>query len=104
MAIVYATDENFRELTAEGPVVVDFFSKTCVPCKMLAKVLEEVDDEFPFVNIAKVDIDDCPKTAEEFAGSGSPDIYYYKDGKVAAHDIGFGMKSEVMDRIASIMY
>ena len=75
MAIVYATDENFRELTAEGPVVVDFFSKTCVPCKMLAKVLEEVDDEFPFVNIVKVDIDDCPKTAEEFAVSGIPDIY-----------------------------
>ena len=39
MAIKYATDETYEELVSEGVVIVDFFSKTCGPCKMLAVVL-----------------------------------------------------------------
>ena len=102
--ITYATDENFDELVKDGVVVVDFFGKTCVPCKMLAKVLEEVDDEFPFVNIVKVDVDDCPKTSERFEVNGIPDVYFYKDGQIAAHDVGFGNKQMFMDRLSEVLY
>ena len=102
--ITYATDENYEELVKDGVVGVDFFGKTCVPCKMLAKVLEEVDDEFPFVNIVKVDVDDCPQTSERFEVNGIPDIYFYKDGKIAAHDVGFGNKQTFMDRLSEVLY
>lgn len=104
MAITYATDENYDDLVSEGVVLVDFFGKTCGPCKMLARVLEEIDDEFPFVNIVKVDVDDCPKRSEEFEINGIPDLYYYKDGKVVMHEPGAVDGDYIKERLAGILY
>jgi len=104
MAIKYATDENFKEMVSEGVVLVDFFTKTCGPCKMMAAVLEELDDELPFLDIVKVDCDDCPKTSEEFKIVGIPDVYYYKDGEVKFHQAGATSLDEVRENIGKIMY
>ena len=104
MAIKYATDATFEELVKEGVVIVDFFGKTCGPCKLLAKVLEELDDEFPFLNIVKVDVDECPEKAAEFKVNGIPDVYYYKDGQVVAHETGFGNKEMVTAKLSEILY
>lgn len=104
MAIKYATDETYAELVKEGVVLVDFFGKTCGPCKLLAVVLEELDDEFPFINIVKVDVEECPKTSEQFKINGIPDLYYYKEGQVVTHETGFGSKDMVLDTLAKILY
>lgn len=104
MAITYATDQNYYDLVSEGVVLVDFFGKTCGPCKMLARVLEEIDDEFPFVNIVKVDVDDCPERAAEFKINGIPDLYYYKDGKILSHEPGAVDGDYIKERLAEILY
>lgn len=104
MAIQYATDETYSDLVKEGVVLVDFFGKTCGPCKMLAVVLEELEDEFPFLNIVKVDVDDCPETAKQFNINGIPDLYYYKDGQIVTHETGFGSKDMVLSSLAKILY
>ncbi len=104
MATIYATDENYKELVSEGVVLVDFFGKTCGPCKMLARVLEELEDEFPFLNIVKVDVDECPKTSEEFQIEGIPDLYYYKDGQVLFHEPGAVDGAYIRERLAKILY
>lgn len=104
MAITYATDETYQALVKEGVVLVDFFGKTCGPCKMLARVLEELEDEFPFLNIVKVDVDECPKTAEEFQINGIPDLYYYKEGEVLHHEPGAVDGAYIRDRLAEILY
>ncbi len=104
MAIQYATDENFRELISEGAALVDFFGKTCVPCKMIAKVLEELEDEFPFVNIVKVDVDECPKLSKEFKINGIPDLYFYKDGQIVSREIGAVDEDTIREHLAEILY
>lgn len=102
--ITYATDSNFHALIAEGPVMVDFFGKTCGPCKMIAKVLEALDDEFPFINIVKVDTDDCPQVTEEYKISGIPDLYFYKDGKLVARELGAVSEDVIHGHLAEILY
>lgn len=104
VTIRYATDETYKELVSEGVVIVDFFTKTCVPCKMMTMVLEELDDEFPFLNIVKVDCDECPKTSEEFEIMGIPDLYYYNDGEVIFHESGAVDADHVKEKLANILY
>lgn len=102
--MIYATDENYKELVSEGIVIADFFGKTCVPCRMIAPVLEELEDEFPFIKIVKVDIDDCPGIADEFNIDGIPDLYYYKDGAVVFHETGAVTKEEIKVYLSKILY
>lgn len=104
MAITYATDTTFDQMVSEGIVLVDFFGKTCGPCKLLAVVLEEIEDEFPFINIVKVDVDECPETAARFKVNGIPDTYFYKDGEIVAREVGFGGKEVIMGQLAKILY
>lgn len=102
--IVYATDETYKELVKDGAVMVDFFGKTCVPCKTIAGIIEDLDDEFPFVKFVKADIDDCPQTADEFKVDGIPDMYFYKDGKVVSHEVGAVPEDIVKENLAKILY
>ena len=101
---VYASDETFHDLVKEGAVIVDFFSKTCIPCKMIARVLEELEDEFPFLQIVKVDVEECPKTSDEFHVNGIPDMYYYKDSEIIAHEVGAVGPEVIREHLAEILY
>ncbi len=102
--ITYAADESFYELIKEGPVVVDFFGKTCGPCRMIGRVLEKLDDEFPFLNIVKVDVDECPAVAADYGVNGIPDLYFYKDGDLIRHEIGAVSPNVLRGCIAEILY
>lgn len=102
--ITYATDSNFHELIAQGSVMVDFFSKTCGPCKMIARVLDSLDDEFPFIHIVKVDVDECPKVSEEYGITGIPDLYFYSDGRLASRELGAVSEDVIRSHLAEIIY
>lgn len=102
--ITYATDSDFHELIAQGCVMVDFFGKTCGPCKMIARVLEDLDDEFPFLNIVKVDVDECPKVSKEYDIQGIPDLYFYKDGQLVTRELGAVSEDVIRSHLAEILY
>ena len=44
-------------LNAKGTVIVDFYGTWCMPCKMLAPIVEKVVEENNF-KLAKVDVDE----------------------------------------------
>lgn len=102
--IQYATEENYQSLVSEGVVLVDFYGVNCQPCKMLARVLEELDDELPFLNIVKVDTDECPNLSKEFNIYGIPDVYFYKDGEVVFHQSGLIDPDEIKEKLSQLLY
>ena len=104
MATIYATDETFDDLVSEGVVLVDFTATWCGPCKMLAKVLEELEDELPFVNIVKVDVDQCPGLTQRFRIDAVPHVYYYKDGQEVTHGPGAVDGDELRAQLAELLY
>lgn len=88
--IKYYNNEDLNELVKEGITIVDFYADWCGPCKMLGSVLEKLD-----YNIVKINTDNYPELAREFAIMSIPTVLIYKDGKNVSKFIGFRSKEEI---------
>jgi len=96
MTVMTLTNDNFKNETTQGLVLVDFYADWCGPCKMLAPVLEELAGEVSNVKIAKVNVDDSRELAIEYRVSTIPNITILKDGEVVHQDVGFKPKEVLM--------
>lgn len=92
MAIVNVSDQTFKaEVEGEGTVLVDFWAPWCGPCKMIAPVLEELDQELN-LKIAKVNVDDNQESASRFGVMSIPTLIVFKDGQPVDKVVGFQSK------------
>lgn len=68
---------------AAKPVMVDFFSPTCGPCRMLAPVIDTMARKFyGRVIIAKLDTSRNQMTAAQYRIKGVPTLLFFKNGKL----------------------
>lgn len=96
--ITSVTDETFEEdvLKSAQPVLVDFWAEWCGPCKMIAPVLEDVAQEYlERLKIAKLNIDENPKTPPRYGIRGIPTLMLFKNGNVEATKVGAVSKSQL---------
>ncbi|MCA1023737.1 MULTISPECIES: thioredoxin [Halobacillus] len=97
MAIRNATDETFAQETSSGLVIADLGAPWCGPCKMIAPVLEEIDEEQgDQMNIVKVDIDENMETAQKYGVMSVPTLLFFKDGELVDQAVGFKPKEEIV--------
>ncbi len=83
-----ANDTNFDELvlkrSRDVPVVVDFWSPDCAPCRMLGPILEGlVAQRQGDVLLAKVNIDDAQELAMRYGIRVVPTVIAFKGGQAA---------------------
>ena len=91
MKEIILTDENFGEevLGNKKPVLVDFWSSWCTPCRFLVPILEKALKEFEKeIVFAKVNIDDAPLTAETYQIHQIPCVMLFKEGKPVSFFVG----------------
>lgn len=98
MANVFTT-ENFEKevLQSDVPVLVDFWATWCMPCKMLAPVIEEIAAEADGYKVGKVDVDQEPELAQKYRIMSIPTILVFKNGKVAASTVGVQPKAALKE-------
>jgi thioredoxin 1 len=89
--------KQFDSKTKSGVVVVDFFAEWCMPCVMMAPVMEEMKDKFKNkIEFFKVNIDDNSSLAEKHEVMSIPTLIVFKDGKESERFIG-AMQSEQLE-------
>lgn len=89
------SSKEFEEevLKSKEAVLVDFYADWCGPCRMLAPILEEIED----VNIYKVNVDDEPDLAMKYGIMSIPCVISFKDGKEYKKSVGLVDKETILD-------
>lgn len=94
---------EFRSEISEGVVLVDFFATWCGPCKMLAPILEELQEELSDVKIVKIDVDENPELANKYGIASIPTIKIFKDGNDVDTKVGFMPKEMLKESIEEVL-
>ncbi len=94
------TNGEFNNFVKEGVVLIDFFADWCMPCLMMAPVLEEVGDKLGGkVKIGKVDVGENQDIAQKFGVSSIPNFVLFKEGEVVEQFVGSMPAEELEERI-----
>ena len=97
---VNITSENFEKevLNSRGYVILDFYGTWCMPCKMLAPVLEKIANEHD-VKLAKVDVDENEELIKKYKIMSVPTIKIFKDGEEIGMFVGVTSESKILELI-----
>ena len=87
---VTAIDKNvFNDKIKDGVSFVDFYADWCMPCKMLAPIVDEVSEDFDGkVNFYKVNIDENPEIAAKYGIMSIPTVIAFKNGEAVEKSVG----------------
>jgi thioredoxin 1 len=98
--LIHALSDDLFEsevINSNIPVIVDFWAQWCGPCKALAPIIEDVAQKYTDkVKFVKLDVDQNPATPPKFGVRGIPTLILFKDGQVAATQVGLLSKADLM--------
>ena len=104
-SIVNLTSDNYAA-EAEGasvPVVIDFWSEHCGPCKMLSPVLDEIAGELgDTAKVTKVDVMTERELGMKFGIRAVPTLIFMKDGEVKKTQTGIMGKDAIISELQAL--
>lgn len=96
--------EEFENDLQKEAVLLDFYSKTCGPCKMLSFILNDLDKKFgDKLNIIKIDFEENPELIQKHGIEGYPTLVMFKNGAEISRKAGLQQKPVIIKMIEEAM-
>lgn len=101
MKVQQLTSDNFKSTIEKAgkPIIVDFYADWCGPCKMVSPIMEQIAEENQHIGVFKVNVDENPTLAAEFAVMSIPTIISFKDNNMYKKIIGARPKEDILDLV-----
>jgi len=102
--IVTLNDGTFNDaISADTPILVDFWAEWCGPCRVIAPVLEEIADEHAGLTIGKLNVDHNPMQAAQHDVMSIPTLILFQDGVEKKRIVGAAPKHRLLQELAEFL-
>ncbi|MBR9707239.1 MAG: thioredoxin [Candidatus Diapherotrites archaeon] len=104
--LIKVTDRTFSKevLKSKSPVLVDFWSPTCVPCKRLAPILDKLSEEFSEeLKFVKMNVTDETRVSSEFGVMGLPTVMFFNKGRKVEELVGASGEKRMRRKIENVV-
>lgn len=92
------TKDNFKEAVLDStlPVLVDFYSDSCIACKKLAPVLGELEDNYEGkLSVVKINTNFDSELSSEFGIMSNPTLILFVEGENVGKKVGISSYQEL---------
>ena len=102
---VELTDETFERFIREHELaVVDFWAPWCLPCRVMAPIIEELARDYAGrVAFGKLNVDENPLTPLAFGIQGVPTLIFFRRGRAVDWLVGAVPRHVVEARLRKLM-
>ena len=102
--IITLDDGVFNDaITADKPILVDFWAEWCGPCHLIAPVLEEIADEHDGFTIGKLNVDHNPQSAAAHDVMSIPTLILFENGVEKKRIVGAAPKHKLMQDLGEYL-
>ena len=98
-------NDNFESevLNSNVPVLLEFYSDSCIPCKRMSPILAELEEEHTDIKVSKLIIKFGADTARKYNVMSSPTIVFFKNGEEVNRIKGVAKKADLEAFIKEIV-
>ena len=94
------SDKSFNHQIKNGIILVDFWASWCMPCKMMAPVINDLAESVNGnASVGKLDVDKNRQTAAKYKIRNIPTMVLFKNGKEINRFVGAKSKDFLVKQI-----
>ncbi|MEI3299208.1 MAG: thioredoxin domain-containing protein [Eubacterium sp.] len=91
-------------LGSDLPVVVEFYSDSCIPCKQLSPILGGLEDDYEDqVKVVKVNVNFDAELAQKHEVVASPTLLFFKNGSEVERIRGLVKRPELEETVKKLL-